>query len=401
MWIFPDVPAVRESAFYGVVVLIISVATCQGQPGCSGKYQNTVACLLPTVVGDGLGELTLKIAPGNVSANPYLVVPLTASLAVPSPASAISYVYDNAAGGYVRTNSSFGPILSERAETTGRNRFYVGFTFQRFSFSSLDGHDLHKVTSTIVLTDGGSVSGSYNFGVALSRFTTFGTYGLTNWLDFSVAVPVSSVHSSLAWSGTLRSSTGVSSPTPYQNSGTRDATGLGDITFRLKGTVKKWEHAGLALGVDIRTPTGDEYDALGTGAVGVKPFIVLSATKARFTPHVNLGYERFGESILAGEIVTGQKRHIPSQFSYAAGADFGVNRRLTLDFDILGFESIHGDQFYPTVERRSFNVTNGAAGFKFNPVGNLLIVFNALFKMNDAGLRSKIVPLVGISYTSH
>ena len=40
----------------------------------------------------------------------------------------------------------------------------------------------------------------------------------------------------------------------------------------------------------------------------------------------------------------------------------------------------------------------GAAGLKFNPVGRLLVDVNVLFKLDSAGLRDKVTPLVGIEY---
>ena len=38
------------------------------------------------------------------------------------------------------------------------------------------------------------------------------------------------------------------------------------MTVRLKQTVKKATNQGVALGVDLRLPTGDERNLLGTGA---------------------------------------------------------------------------------------------------------------------------------------
>jgi hypothetical protein len=46
----------------------------------------------------------------------------------------------------------------------------------------------------------------------------------------------------------------------------------------------------------------------------------------------------------------------------------------------------------------SYHLANGAAGLKFNPVGRLLVDLNVLFKLDSAGLRDKVTPLVGIEY---
>ena len=47
---------------------------------------------------------------------------------------------------------------------------------------------------------------------------------------------------------------------------------------------------------------------------------------------------------------------------------------------------------------QSYNIVNGAAGLKINLFGRLLLDANVLFKLNDAGLRDKVTPLIGIEY---
>src|SRR5262249_38891540 len=60
-----------------------------------------------------------------------------------SPASGFTYTFDPTLGVFTRSTESFGPIFAERAETIGRNKFSVGFTYSHFSFDKLDGVDLH------------------------------------------------------------------------------------------------------------------------------------------------------------------------------------------------------------------------------------------------------------------
>ena len=43
--------------------------------------------------------------------------------------------------------------------------------------------------------------------------------------------------------------------------------------------------------------------------------------------------------------------------------------------------------------------STAAAGVRLNPWKNLLISGNALFKLDDGGLRAKVVPLISVSYT--
>ena len=60
--------------------------------------------------------------------NVALVSQLTA-LPLPSPASGFTYAFDAATGTFRRTTRSFGPILSDRAETVGRGHLSVGFNY--------------------------------------------------------------------------------------------------------------------------------------------------------------------------------------------------------------------------------------------------------------------------------
>ncbi len=64
---------------------------------------------------------------------------------LPSPASGFTYEFDSTTGTFVRSTRSFGPILSDRAETIGRGRLAFGFSSQFFSFDHLDGVSLSAV----------------------------------------------------------------------------------------------------------------------------------------------------------------------------------------------------------------------------------------------------------------
>ncbi len=79
------------------------------------------------------------------------------------------------------------------------------------------------------------------------------------------------------------------------------ATGIGDVTIRVKGNVIQREAFRVALALDIRTPTGNARELLGSGSTGIKPFIAVSAGK-RVSPHANIGYQYNGSSILAGNL---------------------------------------------------------------------------------------------------
>ena len=67
------------------------------------------------------------------------------SLPLPPPASGFTYQFDPGLGVFTRSSTSFGPILSERAETIGAGRVSFGYAYQRLTFDSIEGIDLGAV----------------------------------------------------------------------------------------------------------------------------------------------------------------------------------------------------------------------------------------------------------------
>jgi hypothetical protein len=166
--------------------------------------------------------------------------------------------------------------------------------------------------------------------------------------------------------------------------------------------------------MDVRLPTGDEMNLLGSGAPGLQPFAIWSATYQSISPHVNAAYRWNGSSVLAGNPSTGESGDFPDQASYSVGADVAVNPRLTIAFDVLGrylidaerlrldeFHGLDGRSTFPNIvfERDSYHALSGAIGLKGNLFGRLLVDVNLLFALDDNGLRDKVTPLVGLEYS--
>lgn len=353
------------------------------------------------------------------------------SLPIPSPASGLVYSFDKALGVYTRSARSFGPILAERADTIGKDKFAVGFSNQSFTFDSMDSVPLNRVPSVFVHipnpanpTFAEDIITADNFvDLQIGQLTTFLTYGIHDRIDVSVAMPFISARLGVTSNATIRrigtggdtsihAFGGSADGSQGQFSNTSSASGIGDIVARMKGNVIRGSLVGLAVGVDVRVPTGDAYDFLGSGAPGIKPFAALSFTAGSFSPHVNFGYQWNGDSVLAGSVINGTKGRLPSQLLYAVGFDYGLTKRFTLAADILGqhvrrVERIFADEYtaanqirYPNTRyaEGNFDSRSGAIGFKVNPIGDLIASFNVLVRMSHAGLQDRVTPLVGLSY---
>jgi hypothetical protein len=300
----------------------------------------------------------------------------------------------------------------------------------------------------------------------VNQFTIFGTYGLTDRIDVSVAVPVLQIGFNVTSNATIERTlnteplgvvNGVFIPccsngppfahffdptnpagslthTFSNNQGTNtvagdlygtssknNASGFGDVIFRLKGTVYRSDRVRLALLGDFRAPTGDEKNFLGSGAYGFKPSAAVSIRTGRLTPHINAGYQWNSSSLLAGDILAGTKGKLPGFAFFSVGTDIGVSRSLTLAVDYLGQELINspriesstysvqsgynlasGQTSFPTTitgGKQTYNQSNAAVGLKYNVFDRFIVSGNLLVALNDGGLRERVVPLIGLSYS--
>jgi hypothetical protein len=228
-------------------------------------------------------------------------------------------------------------------------------------------------------------------------------------------------------------------------------TGLGDIVLRVKGGVMERVGASLAAGVDVRLPTGDAKNYLGSGTTSVKPFVALSlysrplARGIVFAPHVEFGWQFSGKSILGGTLqgtatnaplagggsvpVIGgpfsyTKDFLPDIFSWGAGTEIALGRKNTIVIDVAGNQIgwIRGAPRLSNLEitapapaatsgvrpvksgladagRSSFGQYSGAFGYKARLFGNLVASFQALVRFDNNGLTARVVPLYGIGYS--
>ena len=367
-------------------------------------------------------------------------IALTSQLAavpLPSPASGFTYRFDPATGTFVRSTSSYGPILTERGETIGRGRLAFGFSQQFFSFDHLDGVRLSAVPAVFTHDDfqaGGGradvVFTENTIRADVSQYNGALTYGVTDRFDLALAVPIISTRLSLLSNARIhRVGTGANTTVHFFRSDagidgrgdTRQfyaegsASGVGDIVIRAKGTVLRESSRALAVGVDARLPTGDEQNLLGSGSAGIRAFSAFSTSIGRFAPHVNVGYQWNGKSKLAGDVRTSQKEDLPDQFLWALGSDFGINNRLSIVLDLLGRRVIDSPKLFlydftaggpsgtaslPDIrfERMSYWVNNGAIGFKANVAPRLLVNFNLRFQISGNGLSDRIAPLIGMEW---
>lgn len=456
---------------------------------CSG--QTGLACVMPNLYGPYGLVLPNPNFPARFNSsfqstfsalNDAIATQITL-LPLASPASGFAFEFDPATGVYKRIARSLGPVLTERAETIGRRKIYIGATFQRFRFDTIDGKPLHNwpaiFTHETGTGPGGAtepyesqfISTNNSLDLKVNQYTIFGTYGLTNHIDVSVAIPFLQIGMNAASYATINRTIGTepalvngvqqpccSSGPPYANyfdpanpatsltntfsnnqyshdiltnsaktnnlywdPSRHDAAGIGDMVFRFKDAVYQSDRVTLALLTDLRLPTGDEMNLLGSGAIGWKPFVALSVVSGPITPHFNIGYQWNGSSILAGDAITGTKANLPGFVFASAGTDVSLTHRFTAAVDYIGQELIDAPRVgvalftsaaplvttgqvgtfgtAAPIAKQTYNQSNLAIGLKINVWDGIVFSTNMLIALNDGGLRQKVVPLIGLSYT--
>jgi Putative MetA-pathway of phenol degradation len=500
------------------LAFLFACTSASAQGPCSNKSAK-LACVVPQEYGPG----AFSAAGQGVFANQQheghfdnsissQLAPLTQEigrqanlLPLASPSSGFVFTFDPSLKTFVQSTDSLGPILSERAETVGRRRFFVGFSYQFFDFDKIDGVNLHNFPAIFVHADDAIdnnvgqapnttvcsintaknlngcvyvrdlISSANSIDLKVNQYTSYVTFGLTRRIDLSLVIPVENVRMNLSSNDTIilgsnglqtltKTSTDFGKPQPVfdhlwagcpnpspssvaalapsclnhvfpdpsitqgGSNPTNSATGIGDLVGRVKWNMWEGERAGVAAGVDVRFPSGDALNYLGSGAYGVKPFAIFSY-RARVSPHVLVGYEWNSDSITSGDLTTGVKGSVPGDFVYSAGADAWVTKWLTGAFDVVG-ERVFGTQTlsvtpqqflapcgscaaqaspatvaYNTLNlnsNQSYNITTASMGIKVRPlpkVSKLVFTANVLVRLDDGGLSSRPAPLVGVGYT--
>ncbi|HET7292735.1 MAG TPA: transporter [Vicinamibacteria bacterium] len=386
----------------------------------------------------GEAQTTLELLNRNIAAQ-------LASFPVGSSSGGFTFTLDPAVGVLTRNAASFGPLFAERAVTAGKGKLTLGFTYQQNIFDKFEGFDLregdvHLTLYHVDINNDGSnlqepfegdvIDANLRLRLETNNRVAFASYGLTDRFDIGVAVPFLSVDIDASIDTTIRDVSTIGFPIHRFSqqatttlSGmthtfieTGSAAGLGDIVVRGKFVAVQKDNLGLGLAADVRLPTGDEEELLGSGALQAKFFAILSGNpRNKFNPHLNAGYTYTGESDLFGEL--------PDELNYTAGFDAAPTPKLTVFADVVGRTLIDAELLEqealqlqyrtltnPTV--RTFDTTQlvsrtgnmtillGSVGFKYNPAGRLLFTANALVSLtqND-GLQDKVTPVFSLDYT--
>ncbi len=337
---------------------------------------------------------------------------------VPSATGALRFEWDDDLEVYVRSLESLGPLIAERAQTLGRRTITLSASYTRVDFNTLDGDRLDRLQTVQDALSAGFRQGlpqsdrmraednklvtqlDLNFGFDLFFFTA--AYGVTDDIDVSLALSVNQARMSGSASafitdpngdqgafftvnqkGAVVGGSGPICSTPYRcatDQFSDSKFGTGDLFLRGKWHFYDTEYVDFAASGILTLPTGNADDFLGFHDPTFTPWLIMSKTFGRVSPHINLGY-----SFRSSQDV--------SQGQWIAGADVRALDWLTLATDFLGF---HDESSNAGVND---NVYQTAVGFKVNPFGDLVVGASFQFPLNSDGLRADVIYTGQVEYT--
>jgi hypothetical protein len=366
---------------------------------------------------------------------PYLfnqqLVTQLATFPIGSPSGGFVFSFDPATGTFQRATDSFGPSFAERALTNGRGKLTIGTNFQYSKYNSFEGKKLNDDSIKFYLThapiggfffEGDLVQAALRLNLSSATTTFFANYGVTDALDVAVGMPIVHVNMEATVDATiLRLATGQSTVNIHAFPGGGDtasfshsgsATGAGDLLVRAKYRFLDTPGGGLAAGVDVRLPTGDANQLLGTGAAAATLALIGSTSRGNLAPHFNVAFTGAGHS----DVVS-----VANELGYKVGTEFIATPQITWTADLIGRALLSTQRLTlsPTVhnfmsstgvpgsatfdeyvaQNGTLNLVALALGGKFNVSGKLLINANVLVALTSAGVTARLTPVVGFDYS--
>lgn len=430
-----DRKMIKRKLMMVLVGCAVSISA-RAQVNCNATGKLPLVCLIPfttnasvggsEVVGLSAAQADAAAIDGSIGAQLSQL-----PLAVSAPGTAVLVVNGN-----FQVFDNLGPILVDRPDSVGRGNLVFGFNFQQFTFNHLDGILLDSVPFAYPVSQNGSnqfIDQRQHISFKYNQYVALATYGLPKAIDVTVIVPFARVSigagASDAKAYNLNTSNQIVSTNNIGNTFVPGfANGIGDVAINVKHVLWNGGEGGrgsLAAGGVLRLPTGDALNYLGSGAYGFNLY-ALASYKARLSPHGKIAYQWNTNSVLLNPSATaGLNKQLPGGVQFDGGADFSIDRHITLSGDIIANQSLNANSVTPgnislnyatppypagtapatltTVNQiqQSYTTANVSGGLKWKPFrkAKLILYGNVLVQLNNVGLKPDPSPSGGISYS--
>ena len=415
-----------------LLVAVLAAAPLQAQ-GLRSRLQDLFTfgtCGQPLCLdlGNTHGAHFLEsVAEGNKTVIGFVTSAISKSAAntpVSSTSSGATYSIVN--GLPVRTSTSAGPVFAERSQTLGRGRLFLGANFSSIHYTTLNGAPTDNLLFTFAHQDVGVVGrGDPNFendvirlnlglDLNLAVASVFATYGVTDFLDIGVAVPfvrVSMHGSSVAEIDPFEF------PTPHHFGGTDAApilrasrtlddaaSGIGDVVGRMKVNLGQTSKAGAALLAEVRLPTGDADNLLGSGHASVRALGIFAAQFGNFSVHANGGYlvrtGKLENDAILGTLGFDNLMTPWSTLAISLISEWRVGaEKFTLPGPIDFVFPVQRQMQATSIPRRSDNRLDASVGLKFNLRGGTVLMMNGIVPLKRASLQPEFTWTGGLEFS--
>jgi hypothetical protein len=349
-----------------------------------------------------------------------------------------TYVYDPKLEVFSPSSHNLGSVFVERARTVGRGKFQVGLSYLYVNFDQLDGQDLSSLSfrglrhndccNTPNPPPSPGVPG-FEIDTADLQFQKFtlrshafflnGTYGITDWWDVNVLLPVVYTTLDVRAQATLNDESQTEThffdvttgQTVEQRSFDDNHLGVGDLLLRTKAQVLRSGPVLGAFGLTLRVPTGSEDDFQGLGDWTLTPFLAFSHEAGPVELHASGGIE---------VDVDDTDR---SRARYGGGVAWQLGERVNLMFDVVGSSSLTSNDITATVPQFvnapgtseaapttlpqtetftksvSTNIIDVAPGMQVVLWKTVIGYITFFVPITDDGLRANVIPAAGFQGT--
>jgi hypothetical protein len=389
----------RHSRRVVVLIATLSALCVPGRAQAQQTVSDVVGFLVTNqavVTADFQKDLAAAEAARATISNALLVDLTSVPLATAS--SGFLYRLNPQLGTVERATESFGGFFVERALTAGRGRASFGVSATTVDFDRLDGRSLTDGTLVTVANRFRDESTPFDtesltLHISSSTMTLFGSVGLTDRIEIGAAVPLVRLTLDGQRVNVYRGTTFL------QASGTASASGVADIAVRAKVTALATRGGGVAIAGEVRLPTGDSANLLGTGSTSIRVMGIGSLERGPFALHGNA-------AILNGGV--------SSEFDFGGAASLAVHPRVTISGEVLTrrVADLHGMALvsapHPTIvgvdtlrlaaDQKATTLANAVAGLKWNVTRTVVLGGHLAWALTNSGLTAPITPTVAFEY---
>jgi hypothetical protein len=333
----------------------------------------------------------------RVAISRALLIDLT-SVPLATASSGFLYRLNPALGTVERATESFGSFFVERALTPGSGHASFGVSTTTSSFDQLDGKSLRDGALVTVANQFRDEAAPFDtesliLRIRSSTMTLFGSVGIGNRIELGAALPLVKLTLDGQRLNVYRGATLI------QATGNATASGMADLALRGKINLVATRSGGVAVAGELRLPTGDATNLLGTGKTSYRIMGIGSLESGPMALHGNA-------SVLTGGI--------SSELDFAGALSVAVHPRVTLSGEtlvrrvtdlhaldlvsaphptLIGVETF---RLAPAVDPQTLALV--VTGIKWNVAHTLVIGGHLNWSLLHRGLTAPLTPTLALEY---